>query len=336
MKPAWALARKAQSAPNSAGSPNRPTGIRAFESARAVSTLTFRCAAVRARPAFCRSVSNDPGWIELMVTLWRANSRAAEARNAVKPARAPDETSRPAIGALTELEVTLMIRPNLRSAMPGASAWTRAIGVSMFDSTPLRTSSRVIWSSGLNGGPPLLLTRMSASGQAAISSARVAGSSRSPRISRILTPVASRSSRPVRASASASRPLRTMAHPASASARAQARPKPLLDAQTIALRPAIPRSMPHVPTLDTAKLDNYKPFACAASSKRHENLRREFLSVRPLARRPPLVEAPRDPPLPDAIPFGFAPGNARLPSSSHPGYAAPCRGGHDLSGRRHH
>lgn len=42
MNPAWALARKAQSAPNSAGSPNRPTGIRAFKSARAVSTLTLR------------------------------------------------------------------------------------------------------------------------------------------------------------------------------------------------------------------------------------------------------------------------------------------------------
>ena len=57
-----------------------------------------------------------------MVTLSRANSRAAEARNAVKPARAPDETSRPAIGALTEPEVMLTMRPNLRFAMPGASA----------------------------------------------------------------------------------------------------------------------------------------------------------------------------------------------------------------------
>ena len=60
------------------------------------------------------------------------------------PARAPDETSRPAIGALTEPEVMLTMRPNLRFAMPGASAWTSAIGVSMLDWTPLRISSRVI------------------------------------------------------------------------------------------------------------------------------------------------------------------------------------------------
>ena len=57
-----------------------------------------------------------------MVTLSRAKSLAAEARNAVRPARAPDDTSRPAIGALTEPEVMLTIRPNLRSTMPGASA----------------------------------------------------------------------------------------------------------------------------------------------------------------------------------------------------------------------
>jgi hypothetical protein len=37
-----------------------------------------------------------------MVTLSRANSLAEDARNAVSPARAPDETSRPAIGARTE------------------------------------------------------------------------------------------------------------------------------------------------------------------------------------------------------------------------------------------
>ena len=52
MKPAWALARKAQSAPNSAGSPNCPTGICAFELARATSTLTPRCAAVSREAGF--------------------------------------------------------------------------------------------------------------------------------------------------------------------------------------------------------------------------------------------------------------------------------------------
>ena len=45
--------------------------------------------------------------------------------------------------------------------------------------------------------PAVVIDEKSASGQVAISSARVAGSSRSPRISPTLTPVASRSSRPV-------------------------------------------------------------------------------------------------------------------------------------------
>ena len=72
------------------------------------------------RGPLIRSVSNAPGWIELIVTLSRTCARAAEARNAVRPARAPDETSSPAIGARTEPEVMLTMRPNLRSAIPGS------------------------------------------------------------------------------------------------------------------------------------------------------------------------------------------------------------------------
>ena len=45
------------------------------------------------------------------------------------------------------------------------------------------------------------------------------------------------------ARASASRPLTMISQPASASASAQARPRPRLEAQTIALRPAIPKSI---------------------------------------------------------------------------------------------
>ena len=48
-------------------------------------------------------------------------------------------------------------------------------------------------------------------------------------------------------SSSLPRPLRTSSQPASASASAQARPRPLLDAQTIALRPEIPRSNVRLP-----------------------------------------------------------------------------------------
>src|SRR5271165_3019680 len=143
----------------------------------------------------------------------------------------------------------------------------------MFDSTPRRMSSRVISAKALNGGPPLLLTRMSASGQAAISAARVAGSSRSPATSRTVRPVDSRMSFAADASRPRSRPLTTSSQPASASASAQARPKPLLEAQTTALRPAIPRSILNSPHLDSSQAPTYNANCGAASSKRHENLR---------------------------------------------------------------
>ena len=61
-----------------------------------------------------RSVSKAPGRIELMVTFLSATVRATPATNAVRPARAPDDRSRPAIGAFTAPEVMLTMRPNLR------------------------------------------------------------------------------------------------------------------------------------------------------------------------------------------------------------------------------
>ena len=47
-----------------------------------------------------------------MVTLEAATERATPARKAVRPARAPEERSRPASGILTEPEVMLTMRPN--------------------------------------------------------------------------------------------------------------------------------------------------------------------------------------------------------------------------------
>ncbi len=47
-----------------------------------------------------------------MVTLAAATLRATPAKNAVNPARAPEDRSRPAIGAFTEPDVILTIRPN--------------------------------------------------------------------------------------------------------------------------------------------------------------------------------------------------------------------------------
>ena len=47
-----------------------------------------------------------------MVTFEAATERATPARNAVRPARAPDDRSRPASGIFTEPEVMLTMRPN--------------------------------------------------------------------------------------------------------------------------------------------------------------------------------------------------------------------------------
>src|ERR1700735_239076 len=94
-----------------------------------------------------------------------------------------------------------------------------------------------------NGGPALLLTRMSGSGQAARRAFWPSGEATSAATAMILAPVALRSSAAVASSCSLLRPLMTTSQPASARWCAQPRPRPLLDAQTMALRPAIPRSM---------------------------------------------------------------------------------------------
>ncbi len=50
--------------------------------------------------------------MKLMVTFDAATLRATPARNAVSPARAPDDRSRPPIGILTDPDVMLTMRPN--------------------------------------------------------------------------------------------------------------------------------------------------------------------------------------------------------------------------------
>src|SRR5579864_7215006 len=110
------------------------------------------------------------------------------------------------------------------------------------------TPSSIFWRSSSrksrNGGPALLLTRMSGSGQAANSAFWPSAEATSAATGMTLAPVALRSSSAVAFRRSLSRPLITTSQPASASRCAQARPSPRLDAHTIALRPAIPRSMP--------------------------------------------------------------------------------------------
>ena len=137
----------------------------------------------------------------------------------------------------------LTIRPNFRDAMPGATACASAMGVSMLASSPASSFSRVIASNGVGGGPPLLLTRMSGAGQAASRASRTAGSPTSPATTRTCAPVAARISLAVASARASSRPLTITWQPACASARAQALPSPFDEAQTMAERPAMPKSM---------------------------------------------------------------------------------------------
>src|SRR3954447_26782612 len=112
MKPAWVEHRNAQVAPNSSAWPRRRAGIvpmRCFSASSKVMPCFFAVISWLERS---RSVSNGPGSRKLMVTLCCATERAMPARNAVSPARAPDDRSRPTSGIFTEPEVMLTMRPN--------------------------------------------------------------------------------------------------------------------------------------------------------------------------------------------------------------------------------
>ena len=183
-----------------------------------------------------------------MVTLLLTVLRASPATKPVRPARAPLDRPSISIGAFTAAEVMLTMRPNLRAIMPSTVALISSIGVSMLASIALIQSSRVQLRKSPGGGPPALLTRMSGSGQASSAAARPSGVVMSPATAVTLTPVlALRISSAVFFSASAPRAVSVTCTPSRASAMAQARPRPLLDAQTMARRPLIPRSTVSLP-----------------------------------------------------------------------------------------
>ena len=92
------------------------------------------------------------------------------------------------------------------------------------------------------GGPPALLIRMSGSGHTSRIRWRPSASVTSAATDRTGRSTTSLSSAAVASTPPWSRPLITTSTPARASANAHALPSPLLDPQTIALRPAIPRS----------------------------------------------------------------------------------------------
>src|SRR6266550_4581494 len=193
-------------------------------------------------PERSRSVRNGPGRSPLIVTLYFATWRARPAQNAVRPARAPLLMPRLAIGDLTEPEVMLTMRPNLRSHMPSTVALISMIGVSMLALTAFCQSSTDHSRKSPCGGPPQLLTRISGLGQAASAAARPASVEMSPGTAVTLAPVSLRISSAVCSRVSAVRAVIVNSTPARPSDIAQARPNPLLAAQTRAFRPRIPKS----------------------------------------------------------------------------------------------
>src|ERR1700756_2617683 len=188
MNPDEAAHRKAQASPNSAGSPTRPAGTLAERSARSSSKVLFERFASNSMPERSRSVRNGPGSRLLIVTLCRATCRASPATNPVRPARAPLLMPRIGIGDLTEDEVMLTMRPNLRAHMPSTVALISMIGVSMLALTAFCQSSTVHSRKSPCGGPPALLIRMSGSGQAASAAVRPASVVMSPATGVTLAP----------------------------------------------------------------------------------------------------------------------------------------------------
>ena len=178
-----------------------------------------------------------------MVTFLRTVLRARPATKPVRPERAPLESPRESMGAFTAEEVMLTMRPNPRAIMPSTVAFMSSMGVSILASMAASHWLRSHCRKSPGGGPPALLTRMSGAGQAASTAWRPAGVAMSLAMAATLTPWARRIDSAVASSSLAVRALMTRSTPAAASASAQARPSPLLEAQTMALRPRIPRSM---------------------------------------------------------------------------------------------
>jgi hypothetical protein len=175
----------------------------------------------------------------------RAGDAAEEAG---EPARAPLDRSSPASGIFTDEEVMFTIRPNRRSTIPSTTRCTSSIGTIMLPTTPAIARSRSMRRKSANGGPALLVTRMSGPpggrreqrrltlGRGDVSRDRDdLGAGRGPDLLRARSSTARRGR---------SRPPGS--RPAPGRWR-KPRPRPRLDAQTTAVRPAIPRSMEAAP-----------------------------------------------------------------------------------------
>ena len=192
-----------------------------------------------------RSVACSPGSRLLTQTPLAATCRDMPATNPVSPDRALFDSPSSAMGDRTAADVMLTTRPQPRSIMPGTSACISAIALSMLPSSARMKSSRSQSVQTPGGGPPALLTRMSACPPSASSTlARPSPVVMSAATGVTVTPCLSAISDAVRSSVSGVRALMTRSTPSAASASAQPRPRPFDEAQTSAFLPLIPRSMP--------------------------------------------------------------------------------------------
>ena len=72
----------------------------------------------------------------MIVTLDGATERATPARKAVRPARAPEDRSRPASGIFTEPDVMLTMRPNFFAIIGSIAFWISSTATTMLAITP--------------------------------------------------------------------------------------------------------------------------------------------------------------------------------------------------------
>src|ERR1700722_6537919 len=103
----------------------------------------------------------------LIVTLSATASREIDLHAAVSAVLAAVDKPIRGCGDFTIAEVMLTMRPNLRARMPGSRARISRIGAIMLLSNAAIQASRSQSCNLPGGGPALLFTRISASGQAA-------------------------------------------------------------------------------------------------------------------------------------------------------------------------
>src|ERR1051325_4853414 len=212
-------------------------------SASASSSLMPRSLANAATVVLLRSVRKKPGSRLLMVTLCFTVWRASPAMKPVSPERAPFERPSGPIGAFTALDVIFTMRPKRRAIIASTVALMSSIGVSMLALSALIHVSRSHSRKSPVGGPPALFTRMSGAGHAASAARRPSSVVMSPATTVTSTLQRLRISAAVASSASRPRAVITSFTPSCASENAQALPSPFDAAQTIAVRPRMPRSM---------------------------------------------------------------------------------------------